>query len=73
MPVYKYHAVDDRGRNRTGSLPALDESSLDQKLREAGLWLTEAKVEPKKTTAASTNTSKVREYKLRGGGGRRGR
>lgn len=71
MPVYKYHAVDDRGRNCTGSLPALDESSLDQKLREARLWVTEAKVEAKKTTAASTSTSKVREYKLRGGRGRR--
>jgi type IV pilus assembly protein PilC len=71
MPVYQYHAIDERGRNRTGSLPAIDESSLDQKLREAGLWLTEAKVEPKKTTAASTSTSKVRDFKLRGGKGRR--
>jgi type IV pilus assembly protein PilC len=71
MPVYQYHAVDDRGRNRTGTLPASDESGLDQKLREAGLWLTEAKVEAKKTTAASTRTSKVRDFKLRGGRGRR--
>ena len=71
MPVYQYHAVDDRGRNRTGTLPAPDESGLDQKLREAGLWLTEAKVEAKKTNAASTNTSQVRNYKLSGSRGRR--
>ncbi len=71
MPVYQYQAVDQRGRTRSGSLPASDESSLDQKLREAGMWLTEAKVEPKKSTAASTSTSKVRDFKLRGGRGRR--
>ena len=44
MPVYQYQAIDQRGRNRTGSLPAPDESSLDQKLREAGLWLTDLEV-----------------------------
>jgi type II secretory pathway component PulF len=71
MPVYQYHAVDQRGKSRTGSLPALDEANLDQKLRETGLWVTEAKGEPKKSAAASTNKSKVRDIKLRGGRGRR--
>lgn len=71
MPVYQYTAINKSGRNVSGTLPAPDESSLDQKLHEAGLWLTEAKIEPGKTTAASTNSSKVRAYKLRGGKGRR--
>ena len=71
MPVYQYQAVNKSGRNVGGTMPAADESSLDQKLRDAGLWLTEAKVQPQKTNAASTNTSKVRLYKLRGGRGRR--
>ncbi|HEY5912574.1 MAG TPA: type II secretion system F family protein [Verrucomicrobiae bacterium] len=71
MPLYQYHAINKSGRNTTGSLAAPDESSLDQKLRDAGLWLTEARVEANKTQAASTSTSRVRLSKLRGGKGRR--
>ena len=42
MPVFRYQAVDKRGRNLTGMMPAMDESNLEQRLRHIGLWLTEA-------------------------------
>jgi type IV pilus assembly protein PilC len=45
MPVYKYQAIDKRGRKMGGMMPALDESNLDQKLKTLGLWLTDAEME----------------------------
>jgi type II secretory pathway component PulF len=71
MPVYQYQAINQNGRNTTGVMPAADESSLEARLREAGLWLTEAKVQREAGTAASRSGSRVRRTKLRGGRGRR--
>lgn len=39
MPVFHYQAVDDRGRNRLGTMPAADGPNLERKLKDAGLWL----------------------------------
>ena len=44
MPLYEYQAIDKRGRNLNGVMPAEDELSLDTKLRDAGLWLTDATI-----------------------------
>ncbi len=58
----------------SGSLPAQDESSLEQKLKEAGLWLTEATSQRPRPVARSktkVQTSAVRSFKLSGGAGRR--
>ncbi len=71
MPVYSYQAINDSGRNITGTMPAPNETSLEQKLREAGLWLTEAKVQVQKTSASEVNSARARSFKLRGGKGRR--
>ena len=72
MPLYTYQAVDKTGRDRSGTLPASDESNLELRLKEAGLWLTDAKVHVKVNgAAAGTNVSNVRQYKLRGARGRR--
>lgn len=73
MPVFQYSAINKEGRNISGTMPAADESGLDQKLRDAGLWLTEAKVHVQKDalSKASTSMSRVRQYKLSGGRGRR--
>src|SRR6266404_5052403 len=71
MPVYQYEAIDQRGKNLKGTMPASDESTLDQKLRDAGLWLTEAAIHRPKATAVSAPNSAVRRFKLRGNRGRR--
>src|SRR6476660_8307498 len=45
MPVFRYQAIDRRGRNLSGIMPALDESNLEQRLKRIGLWLTTAILE----------------------------
>jgi type II secretory pathway component PulF len=42
MPVFTYTAVDDRGRQHRGTMPALSESQLEEKLGTTGVWLLEA-------------------------------
>jgi type IV pilus assembly protein PilC len=49
MPVFRYHATDNRGRGVNGSMPAQDESNLEEKLRTAGFWLIDAAPERKAT------------------------
>jgi len=71
MPVYQYEAIDHRGKSLRGTMPASDESSLDQKLRDAGLWLTDAVVHRPKASAVSAPNSAIRRFKLRGNRGRR--
>jgi type II secretory pathway component PulF len=39
MPIFRYQAVDRRGRTRDGVMPAPDGPGLEEKLRTAGLWL----------------------------------
>src|SRR5215510_1802020 len=73
MPVYSYQAIDKSGRCLSGAMPAADELSLEKKLKDTGLWLTEAQVRFQKTAAdsGSVQASRVRHFKLRGGRGRR--
>jgi len=66
MPEYRYQAIDKRGRNRNGSMPALDETDLQQKLKALGLWLTEAAMRHPGLTAPTTTKSKVSNMRLRG-------
>lgn len=72
MPDYQYQAINKDGRNITGMMPAPSETILEQKLREAGLWLTDAKVKQQsRNTAATMAATRVRQVKLKGGRGRR--
>jgi type IV pilus assembly protein PilC len=45
MPLYRYQAIDKRGRNLNGLMPAQDEANLQERLKDLGLWLTEAVME----------------------------
>ncbi len=45
MPVFRYHATNDRGRKFNGTMPAHDELNLEDKLKTAGFWLIDAKLE----------------------------
>ncbi|MGA2660683.1 MAG: type II secretion system F family protein [Verrucomicrobiota bacterium] len=71
MPTYQYQAVDTRGRSRVGTMPAQDESNLEQKLKQAGLWCTDAAIPPARAVTAKAKRSDVRRFKLRGARGRR--
>jgi len=70
MPVYHYRAVDKSGHRLNGTMPALDEVALGQKLREAELWLTDVGIH-RSTEARRDRTATVRSHKLRGKSGRR--
>jgi type II secretory pathway component PulF len=71
MPVFQYEAVDSRGRTLTGIMPASDETNLEQKLRNAGLWLTQADVQRPRPSVPLVSTRNLTRFKLRGGRGRR--
>src|SRR5690348_7627180 len=71
MPVYQYEAIDQRGKSLKGTMPAADESNLERKLKDAGLWLTEAFVHRPNATQVSAPKAAVRRFKLRGSRGRR--
>ena len=66
MPVFRYQAVDKRGRNLTGMMPAMDESNLEQRLRHIGLWLTEAALDKVSAPGEAVPESDLRWLKLRG-------
>ena len=66
MPEYRYQAIDKRGRNRHGSMPAQDETDLQQKLKVLGLWLTEAVMRQPALSATTAPKSKVSSMRLRG-------
>ena len=51
-------------------MPAEDEGALDIKLKDAGLWLTDANITWPKMAANNPN-SPIRRFKLHGGRGRR--
>jgi type II secretory pathway component PulF len=36
MPVFRYQAVNERGRSIQGVMPAQDESNLEEKLKAVG-------------------------------------
>jgi len=71
MPVFNYEAVDRRGRTLTGVMPAPDETSLEQKLRNAGLWLTQADLQRPRQALPIVPTRDLTRFKLRGSRGRR--
>src|ERR1041384_6549975 len=72
MPFFEYQAVDRRGRTLSGTMPAQDESNLEQKLRNTGLWLTQADVQrPKASASSAPSAAQLRRCKLRGNRGRR--
>lgn len=66
MPVYRYQAVDRRGRNLSGLMPAHDESNLEQKLKALGLWLTEVAREQPGVPTDNLNTSEMHWHRIRG-------
>jgi len=70
MPIFNYQAIDQGGRSLSGTMPAQDESNLEQRLKEAGLWLTEATLHSPKGAARAPKTG-PRGFKLSGRRGRR--
>ena len=66
MPVYRYQAVDKRGRNLSGLMPAHDESNLEQKLKALGLWLTEVSREQPGLPTDDLNPSEMHWHRIRG-------
>jgi type IV pilus assembly protein PilC len=66
MPVFRYEAIDKRGRSLTGMMPALDESNLEMRLKHIGLWLTEAALEKASASADAVPQSDLRWLKMRG-------
>jgi type II secretory pathway component PulF len=62
MPVFHYQATDQRGRTFNGSMPANDETNLEERLRQAGLWLIDANIE--RVTQAATRREKGKASKL---------
>jgi len=72
MPVYRYQAVDKRGRTLSGLMPAHDESNLEQKLKALGLWLTEVDREQAGLPTDTLNASDVQLRRIRGRRHRRG-
>jgi type II secretory pathway component PulF len=71
MPLYRYQAVDSRGQSLAGVMPAPDEMGLERKLKEAGLWLSEAAVHKPAAAAVSAPRTGPRGFKLHGARGRR--
>src|SRR5690349_85511 len=45
MPVFRYQAIDRKGRGLAGVMLASDEPNLEYKLKAIGLWLTDARIE----------------------------
>ncbi len=71
MPVFKYIAVDERGKRMRGAMPATDEPQLEQRLREARLWLIQAVIDKPAASRAKAATRQRYGFKLRGRRGRR--
>lgn len=70
MPVYQYQAVDKRGKTLSGTMPAQDEANLAEKLKDAGLWLSDVIVHWPRPVAPSPRPE-LRRFRLRGNKGRR--
>lgn len=66
MPVFRYQAIDKRGRNLGGVMPALDEPNLELRLKGLGLWLMEAIPEKPEAAGAAAPKSEVRWLHLHG-------
>ena len=61
MPDFTYHAVDQAGRSADGTMTADSEHALEQRLREIGYWLIEAK---EQTVRRDTRISSVPRREL---------
>lgn len=66
MPVFRYQAIDKRGRNLGGLMPALDEPNLEARLKGLGLWLTEATLEKPEPAGTSPRRAEMRWLRLHG-------
>ena len=71
MPVFRYQAIDRRGRGLNGVMPANDESNLEHKLKQLGLWLTDAFVEKPAPPPDELPGYRAFRSKVRGGRQRR--
>lgn len=58
MPVYTYIAVDERGRQHKGLMPAHSESHLEEKLVSTGAWLLDAQLQ--KAPSATDDAARSR-------------
>jgi len=58
MPVFRYEAIDDKGRGINGLMPAHDESNLEEKLKRIGVWLIEATREAPPSAMAKAAVSR---------------
>jgi len=58
MPVYRYEAIDEKGRGINGMMPAHDESNLEEKLKSIGVWLIEATMQAPPSPTAKAATSR---------------
>jgi type II secretory pathway component PulF len=66
MPVFRYQAIDKRGRKLGGLMPALDEPNLEVRLKTLGLWLTEATLEKAEQAGAAPRRTEMRWLRLHG-------
>lgn len=66
MPVFNYQATDQRGRNFNGSMPAHDEGNLEERLRQAGLWLIDANIQRPSLAVENHSDGKPSRLGLRG-------
>ena len=71
MPVFRYQAIDRRGCDLNGVMPANDESNLEHKLKSLGLWLTEAIIERPVVPTRDLPRAGALRIKLMGGRQRR--
>jgi type II secretory pathway component PulF len=63
MPLFNFHALDQKGRRFSGQMAAGSESILEQKLIETGAWLVEARLQ---TNAPSIDTTSAKSELRRG-------
>jgi type IV pilus assembly protein PilC len=66
MPVFRYQAIDKKGRRLGGVMAAMDESSLELRLRGLGIWLTETTVEKLESAGKAAPKSELRWLRLHG-------
>ena len=69
MPLFRYQAVNAQGRNLRGVMPAQNETGLERKLKDVGLWLMEAVEE----APADTGVKPQRQFFIRPANGKKQR
>jgi type IV pilus assembly protein PilC len=66
MPVFRYQAIDKRGRSLGGLMSAQGEAQLERRLTGLGLWLTEAALEKPEPAGQTASKSQARWLPLQG-------